>query len=60
MSTFDEGCGDPAPSRRDVVKYGTAALAAAAVPALAAADLVVNLFDGGPAARGADATRAPA
>jgi uncharacterized protein (DUF1501 family) len=40
MSTFDDarGCGDPAPSRRDVVKYGAAAaLAAAARPAVAAA-----------------------
>jgi 3',5'-cyclic AMP phosphodiesterase CpdA len=40
MSTFDEarGCGDPAPSRRDVVKYGAAAaIAAAAGPVVAAA-----------------------
>jgi uncharacterized protein (DUF1501 family) len=40
MSTFDEarGCGDPAPSRRDAVKYGAAAaLAAATRPVVAAA-----------------------
>ena len=40
MRTFDDGSssGDPAPSRRDVVKYGAAAaIAAAAGPAMAAA-----------------------
>jgi 3',5'-cyclic AMP phosphodiesterase CpdA len=46
MSMFDQacGCGDAAPSRRDVVKFGAAAaLAAAAAPAMAvAADATVS------------------
>ncbi len=49
MSTFDTRCGrgDPAPSRRDVVRYGTAAaLAAAAGPAMAAPFAAVTTVSG--------------